>query len=151
MIRNWPALILMLAAATACAGGAADDWDALLALDRGPQSQARSATEARAMAGSHLDQQEKALRSFIASYPQDAHVFEAQLRLVRLLEIRGGFQGSEKARAEARQLLDSLEKGATPEQRTEVDFAKVTRLMRGAQSARQRAGAIAGGSAEISR
>jgi peroxiredoxin len=129
------AAILFVAASARVWAGAPEDWEALTALDRGPQTQARSAEEARSMAGAHLDRQEKALRSFIASYGQDAHAFEARLRLVRLLEIRGGFQGSEKARIEARQLLESLEKSATPEQRTEVDFAKVTRLMRGAQKA----------------
>ncbi len=35
--------------------------------------------------------------------------------------------------AVSKQLLDVIEKSATPEQRIEVDFAKVTRLMRGAQ------------------
>jgi peroxiredoxin len=135
MNSRWLTTILMAVCATAWAGGAAEDWEAVTALDQGPQTQARSVEEARSIAGAHLDRQEKALRAFIAEHANDEHVFEARLRLARLLEIRGGFQGSEKARAEARQLLDSLEKSATPEQRTEVDFAKVTRLMRGAQKA----------------
>ncbi|HYR59607.1 MAG TPA: TlpA disulfide reductase family protein, partial [Chthoniobacteraceae bacterium] len=115
------------------AGTPEEDWQTVTALDAGPQGQPRNSEEARALAGAHLDRQEKALRTFVAAHPQDEHAFEARLRLARLLEIRAGFQGSEKARAEAKQILDALEKSATPGQRAEVDFAKVTRLMRGAQ------------------
>lgn len=136
MSRPWSAWLLAPGMAlTAWAGSAADDWLAVTALDRGPQTQARSLEEARGVAAGHLDRQEKALRTFIAAHPQDEHAFEARLRLVRLLEIRGGFQGSEKARGEAAQILAALEKAATPEQRVEVEYAKVTRLMRGAQKA----------------
>jgi peroxiredoxin len=134
MTPRWLAILLALGV-TAWAGTADEDWAAVTALDRGPQTAARSAAEAKAAVGAHLDEQEKALRNFSAAHPQDARTFEARLRLARLLEIRGGFQGSEKARAEAKQLLDALEKTATPEQRVEIDFARVTRLMRGAQKA----------------
>lgn len=136
MIRRGIAWLLAPGLAiTAWAGSAADDWLAVTALDRGPQVQARTLEEARGVAAGHLDRQEKALRAFIAAHPQDEHAFEARLRLVRLLDIRGGFQGSEKARVEAAQMLAALEKIATPEQQAEVEFAKVTRLMRGAQKA----------------
>ncbi len=136
MKRHWPAWLLAPGlAVTAWAGSAADDWLAVTALDRGPQTQARTMQEARGVAAGHLDRQEQALRAFLAAHPQDEHAFEARLRLVRLLEIRGGFQNSEKARGEAAQILAALEKSATPEQRVEVEFAKVTRLMRGAQKA----------------
>lgn len=133
MNRRLPAMLLALA--LPAWAGPAEDWEAIVALDRGPQGQPRTADEARALAGLHLDRQEKLLRAFISGHPGDEHTFEARLRLVRLLDIRGGFQGSEKARGEAKTLLESLEKSATPEQRVEVDFAKVTRLMRGAQKA----------------
>ena len=132
MTRSWPAW-LMAGAAAAWAGTAQDDWQSIVALDAGPGVQARSAAEARTVAGLHLDRQEKALRTFLTTHSQDEHAFEARLRLARLLEIRGGFQGSEKARAESKQILEAMEKAATPEQRAEIDFAKVTRLMRGAQ------------------
>jgi peroxiredoxin len=136
MIRRCSANFLAQCLAVAAwAGNPADDWQAVTALDRGPQVQARSVEEARSAAAGHLDRQEKALRGFIAMHPQDEHAFEARLRLVRLLDIRAGFQGSEMARVEARQMLDALEKSATPEQRAEIEFAKVTRLMRGAQKA----------------
>lgn len=136
MTARWPALLFTtcLAAATLAADPAAD-WQAILALDAGPPGQARNVDEARTAALRHLAAQEQALRAFVKNHPRDAHTFEARLRLARLLEIRGGFEGSEKARVEARVLLAELEKIATPEQRVEIDFAKVTRLMRGAQRA----------------
>jgi len=134
MTMRWFTAFLFLAP-FAWSGSTEEDWAAITALDRGPQEQARSAAEARQIAGEHLDRQERALRGFIAAHAADPQAFEARLRLVRLLEIRGGFQGSEKARLEAKKLLEALEKSATPEQRVEVAFARVTRLMRGAQKA----------------
>jgi hypothetical protein len=44
--------------------------------------------------------------------------------------MRGDFEESDKLRAEAARMLDDLEKTATPEQRPEVEFSKLTRLMR---------------------
>jgi peroxiredoxin len=146
MKRRWPALLFALLLPTAAwAGDSATDWQAILALDAGPGGDARSVESARMLASQHLATQERALRAFIKTYPQDANTFEAQLRLARLLDIRGNFENSEKARADAKQLLDALEKTATPEQRVEVDFAKVTRLMRGGQkSAKERREQILG-------
>ncbi|MEA3213757.1 MAG: hypothetical protein QOE70_6814 [Chthoniobacter sp.] len=134
-MSRWRALLLVPWIAAAAWAGSAEDWAAIVALDAGPQGQPRTAEEARTLAGAHLDRQEQALRGFIATYGNDERAFEARLRLARLLEIRGGFQSSAKAKLEGQQLLEQLEKTATPEQRVEIDFAKVTRLMRGAQRA----------------
>ncbi len=111
------------------AGDPATDWQQVVALDAGPATKPATAQEARELSMAHLNKQEKALRSFLADHPSDPHCFEAKIRLARLLRIRGDFQNSEKARAEGRQLLDSVAKSATPEQRVEVDFARVTTLM----------------------
>ncbi len=112
------------------AGDADADWKAVTALDAGPQEKAQTPDGLREMITTHLARQERALRAFLAAHPQDARDFEARLRLARLLQIRGDFQDSEKLRTEGRRLLDQLEKSATPEQRVELDFARVTRLMR---------------------
>lgn len=111
----------------------AESWQQITALDAGPSGQPRNAAEANALAVDHLRKQERALRTFLAAYPEDAKSFEARLRLIRLLEIRGGFEKSEKSMAEAGKMLAELDKAATAEQRVEVDFAKVTRLMRSAR------------------
>ncbi len=112
------------------AGSADEDWQAIVALDAGPQEQPQTREAASEMVASHLARQERALRNFLAGHPRDARGFESRLRLARLLQIRADFEGSEKPRAEAQRLLEELEKIATPEQRPELDFARVARLMR---------------------
>lgn len=112
------------------AGDPDQDWQAVIAMDAGPTEQPTSPEAAAKMVLSHLARQEKALRGFTANHPADARTFEARLRLARLLQIRADFEHSEKPREEARRLLDALEKVATPEQRPELEFAKVARVMR---------------------
>ena len=131
--RRWPcylALVLAFGSGTALAGDAEGDWKGIVALDAGPQEQPQTAEAARAMVLAHLAKQERALRAFLAAHPRDARIFETRLRLARLLQIRGDFEESEKLRAEGKQLLGELEKTATPAQRVELDFSKVSRLMR---------------------
>jgi hypothetical protein len=124
------AAVLFLAPRAVQAQSAEAAWQAIVALDAGPQTKTRTPNEARAAAVGHLDRQENALREFIRAFPGDTHQFEAQLRLARLLQIRGDVQGSPKAIRESKTLLDTLEKDATPEQRAELDFARLTLLMR---------------------
>jgi peroxiredoxin len=127
-------MLLALAAgpgALWAAGNADQARQVVVALDVGPQEQAKSPEAAAQLAAAHLVRQETALRAFLVAYPQDVRGFEAQLRLARLLQIRAEFERSEKLRAESRRILDELEKTATPEQRPELDFARVARLMRG--------------------
>ncbi len=119
------------------AGNPDDDWKEIVNLDAGPQLRATSAQAAGATVIAHLDLQEAALRAFLAAHPQEARVFEGRLRLARLLQIRGDFQNSDKARVESKRILDSLEKVATPEQRVELDFAKIARLMRSLRQGNQ--------------
>ena len=123
-------VVFALSQTAAQAGDADEDWKAITALDAGPQEKAQTPAALREMILAHLGRQERALRGFLGAHPQDARIFETRLRLARLLQIRGDFEESEKLRAEGRLLLDDLEKSATPGQRVEVDFAKVTRLMR---------------------
>ncbi len=124
------AVMLAFGSATALAGDVETDWKAIVALDAGPQEQPQTAEAAHAMVLGHLAKQERTLRGFLAEHPKDARVFEARLRLARLLQIRGDFEESDKLRADGKKLLDELEKTATPEQRVELDFSKVSRLMR---------------------
>ena len=123
--------VLVVAAPLAEAGTADEDWQAVVALDAGPQEQPRTREAAAQMVATHLARQEKALRTFLAAHPGDERVFEPKVRLARLFEIRASFENSGKALAESQRLLDELEKTATPEQRPQLDFAKVARLMRG--------------------
>lgn len=122
---------LTITALPVWAGSADEDWQAIVALDAGPQEQPKTREAAAQMVATHLARQEKALRTFLAGHPGDARAFEAKVRLARLLEIRASFENSSKALTESKRLLDELEKIATPEQRPQLDFAKVARLMRG--------------------
>ena len=126
-----PLLVLALPL-TARAGDAEADWQAVLALDAGPQRSAKSAAEAQTIAVEHLAKQERALRSFLAAHPGEAREFEAKLRLARLLPMRSAMQGGAPSR-EAQQILAELEKSATPAQRTEIDFTRITQTMRDLQ------------------
>ncbi|HEX8310792.1 MAG TPA: thioredoxin-like domain-containing protein [Chthoniobacteraceae bacterium] len=123
-------LLVLLSSGPARAQTAETAWQAIVALDAGPKAKTRTPEEARAAALDHLNQQEKALRDFIRAFPHNEHAFEAQLRLARLLQIRGDVQGSAKAIAESRAMLDALEKTAAAEQRAELDFARLTLVMR---------------------
>jgi hypothetical protein len=133
-MKRLSTLLAGLIAAGLCAGAMAgtveEDWQAVVALDAGPGAQPDSAEAAGKIVVNHLARQEKALRSFLVAHPEDTHAFEAQLRLARLLQIRADFEASDKLRAESKRILDSLEKTATPEQRPELEFAKVARMMR---------------------
>ncbi len=123
-------ILFALGVSAASAADADTDWKAITALDAGPQEQAQTADAARGLVVAHLAKQERALRAFLAAHPDDARIFETRLRLARLLQIRGDFEQSDKLRAAGKKLLDDLEKTATPAQRVELDFAKVSRLMR---------------------
>lgn len=138
MLRNlsWMAVVLAglatasLAQKPAGSSGPAAAWQRVVELDRGPQVRFKTRDEAKTAAVAHQAQQERALREFIVAYPQDEHAFEARLRLARLLQIRATMGGGEGPRGEARKILDDLYLTATPEQRAEVDFARLSYSMR---------------------
>lgn len=109
---------------------AISDWARVTQLDAGPGTGFKTQEEARAGAAAHLDRQEAAVRQFLSAHAQDPHAFEGRMRLARLLQIRATFQQREGARVEAGKLLDELDRSATAAQRVEVDFARLTFLMR---------------------
>jgi len=115
------------------AGDAETDWKEVTALDAGPQENPGTTQAARTMVINHLARQATALRAFITAHSEDEHAFEAWLRLSRVFQIRGDFEGSEKMRTDGRRILAELEKTATPAQRTELDFSKITQRMRAIQ------------------
>ena len=128
-----PLILLALAFSLPARASDADaDWQAVLALDAGPQRAAKSTAEAQSVAVEHLAKQERAVRSFLAAHPGEAREFEAKLRLARLLPMRAAMQGAGPSR-EAEKILADLEKSATPAQRTELDFTRITQSMRALQ------------------
>ena len=131
MRRSLSAGCLLLALALPGVAAEADNaWNAIVALDAGPQRRARSAEEVQAVISAHLAAQEKALRSFLSAFPGDERAFEARLRLARLLAMRGEMKRDAVATREAETLLDQLGKIADPEQRAHVDFTRISMAMR---------------------
>lgn len=110
-------------------GDVETDWQAIVALDAGPRQRAANPAQVPAITFEHLRQQERALRNFISAHSEDARAFEARLRLARLLSLRADVH-AQAASSEINKLLDELEKEATPVQRTEVEFTRITHAMR---------------------
>ena len=129
MIR--PALgSLVLLCVPLLAEDAREDWARVTALDSGPGETPKNPAEAAKMILNHVDRQEKALRGFLAMHPADVNMFEARLRLARLLDLRAGLK-EEPEPAEAATLLQAAERDAvTPARRTELDFALLSHRMR---------------------
>lgn len=126
--------VLLALTGSVFAGSADEDWKSILALDAGPQEQTRPGMDAQATILTHLATQERALRAFIANHAADARTFDARLRLARLFGLRGEIQNSSKLRAESDRMLAALEKTATPLQRADIDFARLSQAMRRANS-----------------
>lgn len=114
-------------------GHAADadtDWQAIVALDAGPSRRATSPAQVQPLALAHLAQQERVLRAFIAAHPGGLRIFEARLRLARLLSLRADLQDGASVPREVPEILAELEKIATPEQRKELEFTRISHTMR---------------------
>jgi hypothetical protein len=128
--------VLFFCSASLLAGDARKDWTALVAMDAGPGVKPKSAAEAYVLALGHTEKQEKALRGFLAVHSDDTHSFEATLRLARVLDLRAEMK-SEPVPDEAGVLMDKAGAMATtPERRTELEFALLTRRMRSWRSKR---------------
>jgi hypothetical protein len=128
--------LLFLSLLRLAAGEAREDWALVIALDAGPGGKPNSAAGAYSLALGHTEKQENALRGFLAAHPDDAQAFEATLRLARVLDLRAEMK-AEPVPDEAASLMEKAGLLATtPERRTELDFALLTRRMRGWRSKR---------------
>lgn len=123
-------LVAIVLPAPLWAGSAEEDWQAVVALDAGPQLRSRGGADTQAAIIAHLGSQEKALRAFLAGHPEDPRAFEAGLRLARLLGLRGQMQEDPKVGAEAARVLEGLALKVKPEQQGELDFARLALAMR---------------------
>ncbi len=122
--------LLIFFSASLFAGDARDDWAASIALDAGPGVDPKNAADAIALSLGHTERQEKALRGFLKAHPDDVRAFEAMLRLARVLDLRAEMK-AQPASEEAASLMDAAGRmAATPERRTELEFAHLTRRMR---------------------
>ncbi|MEQ1861899.1 MAG: TlpA disulfide reductase family protein [Chthoniobacteraceae bacterium] len=121
---------LLIAPSLLLAGSADEDWNALIALDAGPQRRPGSPSEIGPIMIEHLGKQERALRGFLRAHSQDPHAFEAKLRLARALQLKADVQDARIDSPEVEALLADAERTTRPEQRAEVRFARVSYMMR---------------------
>jgi peroxiredoxin len=123
-------LILCGSALTLSAASADDAWQEITALDAGPKETPASATQGRRIALEFLGKQETALRGFLKSFPNDPRKVEARLRLARTLQFRTDVQDQKIASPEVNLLIEEAAKLAKPEQRADVDYARLSYQMR---------------------
>jgi hypothetical protein len=129
-------LLLLLSSLPVFAADAVADWKRVTARDVGPGKKPESAEDALKISLDHLDAQEKALREFIKAYPDDSHIFSAKLRLARLLGIRAELKDQMEPDEADRLFEEAGELAKTPQDRTDLDFMRLTRVMRRAQGKR---------------
>jgi peroxiredoxin len=128
-------LCLALAAISARAGTADEDWNAIVALDAGPSEPPKTVGEARTVMKEHLGKQEQAAREFLRKHGKDVRSLEARLRLARILQIKADMQDAKIASPEIDELIRAAEKMARPEQRADVEFARLSYTMRSTRDA----------------
>jgi len=121
------ALLLFPFLATVVHAGVEEDWQAVLALEAGPQQQTeiRTREQARTVTLAHLAKQETSLRNFLRDHPQSPHTVDAQLRLARLLSTRSDLaENPAYFDAALRVLADALA-SAPEERRADLAFARI--------------------------
>ncbi len=121
---------LLIAPSLLLAGTADEAWEALVALDAGPQQRPSSPAEVRTFALEHFAKQEDAARAFLRAHPRDTRAVEAKLRLARALQLKADAQDSRIASPEIETLIAEAERAATPAQRADVRFARISYTMR---------------------
>lgn len=122
------ALVLAVAAAMA---SPEKDWEAILALDKGPAAQPANVREAKSLAVEHLARQHRALEEFLARHPADERAVDARIRLASLLATSGKIDGKQSRIDEAMRRFAAIEGDGTipSEKRAEAGFRRVCLLM----------------------
>ncbi len=115
--------------AVAAEADAAALWKEVLALDAGP---ARNGSEppAAEVFAKHLKRQETVLRRFLETGDTGKNLFEAELRLARVLALRAEQEVDPDLQKQSTDLLDRLEQNATREQQAHVSFTRICQWMR---------------------
>ncbi len=124
-------LWLPLAALAQATDRAEADWNAVLALEAGPQqTEIRTREQARTVTLAHLEKQETGLRNFLRDHPGSPQVVDAQLRLARLLSTRSDLTGKIAFYDSAQRLLTNALVTAPEERRADLAFARIALAMR---------------------
>lgn len=136
-------LFLLLLAVSTVFAGADEDWAVIVSMDAGPSRKPASIDEARDFAKVHFARHSAIIEKFLKENPGDARVFEARLRLAAIQAAIGKMEDRQSLLDEAMRHLQALEKdkSATPAQRAEAGFRRVSLLMqslKGQESERRR-------------
>ena len=125
-------LLLPLAALAQTTDRTEEEWNAVLALEAGPQqtNEIQSREQARKLSLAHLEKQETALREFLHNHPKSSHAVDAQLSLARLLSTRSDLTGKPAFFDAAQRLLTEALKTAPEERRADLAFARIALGMR---------------------
>jgi peroxiredoxin len=107
-----------------------ETWRDIVALDAGPKETPRTALEGRKIGLAHFEKQESALRAFLKQYPGDSRRIEARLRLARVLQLKADVDDKKIVSPEVETLIREAEKMAKPEDRADVEFARISYTMR---------------------
>ena len=129
-------VVLLLFATTGFALATPDaDWNAIVAMDAGPGAIPKNLEEARSLAKTHLQRQEKLVSEFLEKNSADPRSHEARMRLASLLAATGKMDNRQSLVDEAMRMLLALEKesSAPKEVRAEAGFRRVSLLMQSLQ------------------
>lgn len=123
--------LISFATATVLFADAASDWQSILALDAGPQRKPSGREEALLTARNHLLLQKRALKGFLARYPQDEQAPRAKLRLAGILATEGNMDRDPGTIRGALKMLEALESdpATPPAVRADAAFRRVSIVM----------------------
>jgi hypothetical protein len=127
---------------TACCLGAGvdEDWNYILALDAGPKKKPATREEAALAARNHLHIQRKAIERFLLKHSGDARVFDAKLRLARVVAAEGKMSNDQARIDQALELFADLEKstGVPREKLADAGFSRASLVMQSQQGGPER-------------
>jgi len=127
---------------TACCLGAGvdEDWNYILALDAGPKKKPATREEAALAARNHLHIQRKAIERFLLKHSGDARVFDAKLRLARVVAAEGKMSNDQARIDQALELFADLEKstGVPREKLADAGFSRASFVMQSQQGGPER-------------
>jgi peroxiredoxin len=129
-MRFFAATFFLLPVVPLGATGPDAAWEAIKALDAGPEKKPRTNQEAFIIASEYLGRQERMLRDFLRQHPSDDRGFEGRLRLARVLQMQADLQDMKVVSPEIEALLSEAERMARPEQRADAEFARISYTMR---------------------
>ncbi len=86
------------------------DWNAIVALDAGPEAKPKNVVEARQFGKAHFAKHRGLIEEFIKKNPTDPRIFDARMRLAGILAATGKMEKKQNLVDDAMRMLQGLEK-----------------------------------------